>query len=63
MRGVSKRGAERTRHQLQRLRECLADAWQTGRTTAVIHRIEDSMRRRWRRLDQTQRRDEPPQPA
>ena len=41
----------RLEQQIDRLRGRLADAWDRGCSTVVIHRLELGLRRRWQRLD------------
>ena len=42
----------RLERQAQRIRNRLAKAWDSRSPKAVIHRIEDALRRRWRELDE-----------
>ena len=43
--------------QVRRLRNRLAEAWQSSRRPVVIRRLEGLMRRRWRMLDKHRHHD------
>ncbi|MCH7597188.1 MAG: hypothetical protein IID35_11620 [Planctomycetes bacterium] len=43
----------RLQRQAQRIRNRLANAWHNGSPMVVIHRLEDALRRRWRKLEKT----------